>query len=394
VRSRCDSACYDDVQDGDNDFLSRVVEEAERERASIIAAAAAELDSAAQQLEFNLVVPMLRKAVDALDERLLREYLQRARGINLDQHSLASVRGLVQAAADGLDRLEACKLSLERAVASVSPQLLVDAVAVATGLGYHTAIVDQARTLLVQIQDIAERGNRAFETIDTDAMAEVLRQCKELRLQLPFLDEMRAILALTPDLLLRRKLAAAVASGSEQRVVDLTVQMKVRAHPAAVLRAPPCVSPAIVWANGVPQDDYFRDHPSEFQVLAFPNLKPVQVFSRKFGVAEPILQASMMSFQQEPLHTCLTVIRDKTLRRTAVHLFRGVLGIMGDRPCAQPGRVAKEVCVAHAGGVFDVLVRARVVRAMAPIRVFMRGGSLVRLCAAVRGVPCQRRAPR
>lgn len=93
------------------------------------------------------------------------------------------------------------------------------------------------------------------------------------------------------------------------------------------------------------QDQFFADASgaAEFQLHKYPNLKPAHVFSRKFGVADSSLQASMLRYQAEPIHTSLTAIADKPLRRTAVKVFRQVQAFMGDRPVAKPAAIAQDI---------------------------------------------------
>ena len=92
------------------------------------------------------------------------------------------------------------------------------------------------------------------------------------------------------------------------------------------------------------QDAFFKDNTVDFQIQKFPNLKPPHVFSRKFGVVDSSLQASMMRFQADAIHTCLTHIVDKDLRRTAVRVFKSIQSIMGDRPsAASAGALTHEV---------------------------------------------------
>jgi hypothetical protein len=96
------------------------------------------------------------------------------------------------------------------------------------------------------------------------------------------------------------------------------------------------------------QDSFFADHANEFQIQNFPRLKPAHVFSRKFdgtsGSIAPVVHgASMLRFQPEAIPTSLTYIESKTVRRTAVHVFRSILAVMGDRPAPDVVSLAREV---------------------------------------------------
>jgi hypothetical protein len=96
-------------------------------------------------------------------------------------------------------------------------------------MGYQTPLVTSARDLLVQVKQLEKAGSRALASVDKDGMEDVLRQCDAIGFVPSLADEMRALVVLPPDQLMRRQLAAAVATGNSKRVVELTVKIKVRA---------------------------------------------------------------------------------------------------------------------------------------------------------------------
>ena len=213
--------------DGDWEFLKQVVEEARAEKDSVVGIAKAEIQLAVDELEFRAVLGVLRSAVEVQDEDLLSTAVSRASRLKLGTHPNSNIRDAVEAANTTLSRIQRCRVMLEDAIASVNGTDLMDAVAMAAGLGFTSPLVENARSLLVRVQDVTRRANRSLQIVDRAGMERALGDCEELGLNLPILPEMRAILTLPQDQFLRRQLAAAVSSGEDDLVVDLTIRIKV-----------------------------------------------------------------------------------------------------------------------------------------------------------------------
>jgi hypothetical protein len=218
-----------DAQEGDQDFLRQVLEEARTEMDNIVAVAKPELAAARDEAEFRAVMSTLQAGVDAQDEDALMDAIPRAQLLSLDTHRSQAVRDSLRAAQVSLSRIRRCKDLADSGVATVNPSELQEAVALAAGLGYRSKKVEEAKAMLAIVQDLNRRGHRALDLMDREELSLVLQACEDVGLKSPLVQEIRTVIALPVDLFLRRQLAAAVASGDETRVVELTVKMKVRA---------------------------------------------------------------------------------------------------------------------------------------------------------------------
>ena len=215
------------LQESDWDFLKQVLDEARTEMDNIVAVAKPELAAARDEAEFRAVVAALRTGVETQSEDMLRDGLARAALLKLSTHRSQSVRDTLNAAETSLVRIRKCNELLDSGLSTVNPSQLVEVVSLSSGLGYRSPRVDMAKSLLVRIQEVTKRANYALEAVNRDELAAVLEICDEIGLKSPMVDEVRAVLALPPDQFLRRQLAAAVASGNDKWVVELTMKMKV-----------------------------------------------------------------------------------------------------------------------------------------------------------------------
>lgn len=254
------------VQEDDTTFLLQVLEEARAEQDSIITAARRELQAAADEAEFRALMPLLQQGTDTLSEDLLSQTLERAAGLHLSTHPSGSVREVVEAASRCLERIRKCKALLQSALQAVTVQSLTEAVAMASGtcalscvvwlgvgalcssvwlcscihacvrthcdcvsgIGYQSPAAVRARELLTRIRNLEKQATYALQDVDRPTIETVLREAAGISYRLSCTEELAAVLALPPDLLLRRQLAAAVTQGNDKLVVELTINIKVR----------------------------------------------------------------------------------------------------------------------------------------------------------------------
>lgn len=69
----------------------------------------------------------------------------------------------------------------------------------------------------------------------------------------------------------------------------------------------------------------------------------LQLFSKRYGVADNGLKSSMLRFTRETLHTSLMRVSDSNARRQAIKVFRCITGFMGDRDVPTPLLNAQEL---------------------------------------------------
>jgi hypothetical protein len=287
-------------------------------RGRLVAAAKRELAVARDELELRDVLACLGTAADELNEAELSAGLARAARLGLQTHPRSDIRGPVDDAQSALDRLQRCKAALHAARKAMSAAQLVDALAMAASIGLEGTIVESAREALVIVRDATERAAGALRDVDTARMEASLSECEGLGISLPLLTEIRQLLALPRQDYLHRQLASAVKQRDEERVAELTMEVK----------------------------QSFFDEPGKLAQYApyrYPLLKPPHLFSAGYSLSAPRLEERMMSFQSEPITTCLTRISDGGVKRAAVRAFRCIQSFMGDRAGTRPVDSAVEV---------------------------------------------------
>lgn len=110
-------------------------------------------------------------------------------------------------------------------------------------------------------------------------MKNSIESCDRQKLRIPVLDKMRALLLLSEPKLLQRQLKASVLLGEHDRVTELTVRIK---------------------------ELFFSQAGGMFTFSKYPNLKPRNLFAKRYGVHNEHLKRSMLQWSNEPVHTSLT----------------------------------------------------------------------------------------
>ncbi|KAA0165511.1 hypothetical protein FNF31_01856 [Cafeteria roenbergensis] len=307
------------------------------------------------ELDLRDILEELASAADSLDEAALGSALSRAARLGLATHPRAEIRNPVGDAQGALTRLQRCKASLTAARRAMSAAQLVDALAMAATVGYAGPLVRHAQEALEAVRAATERATKALKDVDTAAMEAALAECESLGVALPLLTEMRHLLALPRHEYLHRQLAAAVRQGDEDRVAELTMEIK-----RAYFLGPDEEAGADVAANGADAAAAGaaggpKPLPSRLERFALhrcPLLKPPHLYA-SYPLSAPRLEQRMTSWQPGPASTSLCRINDASERRSAVRAFRCVQTFMGDRPGAKPieaGIDAVERAVASARG--------------------------------------------
>lgn len=84
-----------------------------------------------------------------------------------------------------------------------------------------------------------------------------------------------------------------------------------------------------------------------FTFSKYPNLKPRNLFAKRYGVHNEHLKRSMLQWSNEPIHTSLTRLDgggvDPAAKKHATRIFKNILGYMGDRQYSYPILLAQEV---------------------------------------------------
>jgi sugar diacid utilization regulator len=238
----------DAILNSDYDFLAQAVADADREGDAIVPTARNEIAFARDMLSFRHVMHSVSLAVDNQDESSLIDSLARASRLNLAEHPRTNVRESIDAATLSLGRIQRCKASLASGIKSLDAPTLIDALAMAAGIGLSNPLVDEAKRVLATVQQLTDRATRSMRAMDAVEMRAALDDCEAIGLQVSVLGDIRRMLALPRGDFLRRELAAVLAQASsssspsalhvpladgaraptalEQRVVFCTLQLK------------------------------------------------------------------------------------------------------------------------------------------------------------------------
>lgn len=262
------------------------------------------------------VMEKLNLAARSNDEGWLKLGLDQATRLNMESNSSTSVRESVMKAKETLARIETTKELLKVAISSISIPKLEDALTAASRFNYRTDLVSEADTLLEKCLALRRRADEALEGVFVDKMRSVTSDCLKLGLHLDHIDKMKFLLALPEQKLLQRQLKASVQMNDRNRVTLITVRIK---------------------------EIFFAQAAGLFKFEQYPNLKPRNLFAKRYGVHNDHLKKGMLSWTNEPLHTSLTRLDDAEHKRLATRVFKNIMGYMGDRQYSYPTMLAHEV---------------------------------------------------
>jgi hypothetical protein len=94
----------------------------------------------------------IRRSVENQDEAELIDAIGRAQKLKLDAHPKPYVRETVEAAQAALSRIQRCKEALTLGIRALDASDLIDALAMAAGIGYQHPLVEEAKRVLATVQ--------------------------------------------------------------------------------------------------------------------------------------------------------------------------------------------------------------------------------------------------
>jgi hypothetical protein len=280
------------------------------------------------------VVAKLLSGIDFVDDELLAVALDQATALELSTHSDAQIRDVTAQAAALLPRINQARSLLHHAYAAVSEELLREALAAQDACQYGVApdrvgyeLVEGARRLLGWVEELTRQAGLAVKLLYVEPTQAIVQGCHEIGLSLPELQSLEAFLAMPHGdrLVAQRKAAARV--GNYRRAVRLSMEI----HSDRLAR------------------------PGELNnksLQHFPLLKTPEEFAKRFGIGWKRYKASMLQHYNPAfgkLHTTLTRIdcgtdeETKSANRLGVHLFKNILGVMGDKMTENQDGLAQEV---------------------------------------------------
>jgi myosin heavy subunit len=266
------------------------------------------------------VVEEIVKRMDAAsarwDEEALAHHMYQAERLNLESHENEEWRNSVKRAREVLATIEALREALERAIMSSDRSGLVEALDKAEEIGYDKPIVENAKTLLVKIDEVIDEASVAVWSLDREAdMIPVVQRATNNSFNNDDVELLRMYISLPLDKFLGMQLEQAEKAGD----IDMMVETWIRLH-----------------------DIIFESAGNSYHFSNSRVLKSKDEFvGRRFD--DPIPDARTRRRMDQMLHWAgeeIKVSMTNTKPRgdhvqhtsLAVLQFKNVMGYMGDRP--------------------------------------------------------------
>ena len=262
--------------DNDIAFLGQVLNEADTEADALLTQCKNEITYARDTVEFKSIMTALTRATEDQDETALVEVLSRSQKLRLADHPRTHVRATVESATLALTRIQRCKQALANGIRGMDAPALVDALAMAAGIGFTHTLVEEARRVLTRVTDITDRATAALRSMDALLMSAIIRECEGIGLQIPVLVDIRRVLSLPRNEYLRRELDAvlgAIASNTNLAGTDLVPNAdgstpSASAPLSSSARAPTALELRLINCTIQIKDIFFGDAPDSDEVIA------------------------------------------------------------------------------------------------------------------------------
>ena len=296
-------------------------------------------EDAAARAKIEEIADKIRFATQSLDEEWLAFGIDQATRLQMDTHSSVAIRECVEDAKKTLRMITETKVMLQEGIDTVDMAKLHSGLELASRFTFETEVVSEAQALHARCTDLIAQAQVALQRVIVDLMKNSIESCDRQRLRISELDKMRSLLMLPEPKLLQRQLKASVLLGEHDRVTELTVRIK---------------------------ELFFSQAGGMFTFSKYPNLKPRNLFAKRYGVHNETIKRSMLQWTNEPIHTSLTRLDgagvDPAAKKHATRIFKNILGYMGDRQYSYPILLAQEVtrcgleCACEFGSFFVFLV--------------------------------------
>ena len=277
-------------------------------------------EDAAARAKIEEIADKIRFATQSLDEEWLAFGIDQATRLQMDTHSSVAIRECVEDAKKTLRMITETKVMLQEGIDTVDMAKLHSGLELASRFTFETEVVSEAQALHARCTDLIAQAQVALQRVIVDLMKNSIESCDRQRLRISELDKMRSLLMLPEPKLLQRQLKASVLLGEHDRVTELTVRIK---------------------------ELFFSQAGGMFTFSKYPNLKPRNLFAKRYGVHNETIKRSMLQWTNEPIHTSLTRLDgagvDPAAKKHATRIFKNILGYMGDRQYSYPILLAQEV---------------------------------------------------
>ena len=158
----------------------------------------------------------------------------------------------------------------------------------------------------------------AMQDLERKTMQAVYDECHRLRYEDPRLPEIQKLLGISDADLLKRQYQRAVETGNTRRAVDREIKLK---------------------------ETHLLEHGRIIRWQDCPQLRtPTEYGNAKFvSFKRAEIAAGMMVFATSPIPTSLSRLSEKKTIKIAIHMFKAVMGYMGDRKASHPEELASEI---------------------------------------------------
>ena len=279
------------------------------------------------------VVNKLNEAITAVDDEQLTVAIDQAKVLKMFDHPDENIRNVCYNADEILPKVQSCRALLAEGLRDVNEIVLREALCQQSAIGFGVEpgmlghdVVLRARQLYAWVLELTAEARLAAQVMYTEPSEVIVKGCDEIRLQLSFLEPVRAMLKMSKYDRLIRQRDASLLCKNYRRAVRLDVEAS---------------------------DTKLESQDPETLALGnFPGLKTPEDFSRRFGIHWKRYKDGMLTFYNPlfgKIHTSLTHIEGKDeeetkeLNKKAPYLFKNVFAVMGDRKVVEVDATAHEL---------------------------------------------------
>lgn len=289
-------------------------------------------DQVALHAEIEAVVEKLALSSEKRSENEINHWLNQARKLNMDSTpEKLALYPHVTYCEFLLQQLVACREFQEACVNAPVVQLeqLELAVAMADSLSYSTEATESTRDLWLKVCDIDEKAKACVRTLPPDDMKRVVVEGDSLRMKTEEIEHLRTLLYRTPEeKFVQLQLKAAVNNQDPARRIRLTIKLK---------------------------DIFLKRSGDQFQLNKFDKLRTPKEWAAEsfFTWDKDALAQTFWKHTMDSIHaTMIDFYRDSRegeeelcegYEKTAIKLFKNILGFMGDRQLPFPTILCREI---------------------------------------------------
>ncbi|GMH79381.1 hypothetical protein TL16_g08126, partial [Triparma laevis f. inornata] len=266
-------------------------------------------------LKFSVVEEIVKRmdaASKRWDEEAIAHHLYQAERLHLESSDNPEWVETVRNARQVLATVEALREALQKAIVESNRTSLIEGLARAKEIGYDKPIVENAKALLVKIDEVIESAKNAVWSLDRELdMLPVIKKATNISFTNDDIELLRGYLNLPLDKFYGIQLEAAERAGD----MEMMIETWTRLHD-------------IIFESA--GNTYHFSHSrvlksrDEWVGRRFDDPVPNARVRRKMD--------QMLDYSPDELKTCMTKMREKEDIDMAVLQFKNIMGYMGDRP--------------------------------------------------------------